>query len=114
MHDKGIIHGDLKGVCFFNPIITLFVIHPLTGKYPSRQQWLRPFNGFQSGHYDLGPDSHRITTNGGRDNSLDEPRALAPGKVRFERQLPDLGIRSLRAGDGDVRSSQREGAIFQV
>ena len=79
MHDQGVVHGDLKGVCTQTPCSLSSVrLTLLSGKHPDRPQWPRPFSRLQSNHDNSGPVNRYIDMHTGWHGSMDESRTHRP------------------------------------
>jgi len=93
MHDQGIVHGDLKGVCI-EPLTTTPVqgLTNLSGERPSRPQSSRLHIRLQSPHDCLGPRDLLNFEHDGWHDSMDEPGTPRAGAFWFEEESSDEGV----------------------
>jgi len=73
MHDQGIVHGDLRGVCFWTlQLLSWTQLIPFPGQHPNQQQRPRLYTRLQPGHDGLGSVNLYIFTLRGWRSSMDE------------------------------------------
>ena len=108
MHDWGIVHGDLKGVCVATLHLLAVPLTPPQGQHNDRRNRLCHFGRLQSSRVDSGPIDPAVHMPGGWHDSMDESGAPRPRRIRFTEQTANNGIGLLCTGDGDLRSSQWE------
>ena len=84
------------------------------GQHTGRSGWSGPLGGLRFTEDRVGRhEQHPLELDYARwDVPMDEPRALYSGGFRSQRRLPDETVGLLCARNGDIRSSERESAIY--
>ena len=104
------IHGDLKGVGFRDPGLHFISNKYHQGQRPDRCGQTRSTGGLWFAYDHIGHIVGVVYTRWLV--AVDEPGTLRSGEFRSHSWLPDEALGLLCAGDGNIRSSERENAIF--
>ena len=115
IHNEGMIHGDLKGVClgYSGSCFCLADLNICQGEHTDRPYRQCSSSRLRSTHDCFGSHECSILnlTRSGWHNSMDGTGDPRPGKVQFEGQSPDEIFGLLCSRYGDIRNCQREATI---